>query len=392
MKIKKLKEKQGITLIALIVTIIVLLILAGVSVLTLAGDNGVLTRTKSAKKAYEIAEIKEEIQLEIIAKQTKNKGEISEDELKEILEKYGTINYDEDEEEIKSITTIKEGYEIAMSDIWTGTATSGIEIINSEKTIVDLSDTDIAIDLTWKKLEKIAEMISQDNFIDKDTTSVTVKVGSKKKKLTVGNYTTVKYYGVEKKVRIIGFNTDTKASGGKAGITFDFATILGIYPMNGGNSNSGGWGSTEMKKIMPEYLNKLTSLDESVQLRDIVKPVIKTYNIGDQKTETATSTDSLWLLAASEIVPKNTDDDRYGWASSNEGVQYKYYALATNETSGNNLRLVKYEDLTNKNSFEWWLRSPPYYGSDMFCAIGIKGGMGAGQTSVHLSVAPGFCI
>ena len=157
MKIKKLKEKQGITLIALIVTIIVLLILAGVSVLTLAGDNGVLTRTKSAKKAYEIAEIKEEIQLEIIAKQTKNKGEISEDELKEILEKYGTINYDEDEEEIKSITTIKEGYEIAMSDIWTGTATSGIEIINSEKTIVDLSDTDIAIDLTWKKLEKIAE-------------------------------------------------------------------------------------------------------------------------------------------------------------------------------------------------------------------------------------------
>ena len=52
----------------------------------------------------------------------------------------------------------------------------------------------------------------------------------------------------------------------------------------------------------------------------------------------------------------------------------------------------KYEDLTNKNSFEWWLRSPPYYGSDMFCAIGIKGGMGAGQTSVHLSVAPGFCI
>ena len=90
--------------------------------------------------------------------------------------------------------------------------------------------------------------------------------------------------------------------------------------MNGGNSNSGGWGSTEMKKIMPEYLNKLTSLDESVQLRDIVKPVIKTYNIGDQKTETATSTDSLWLLAASEIVPKNTDDDRYGWASSNEGV------------------------------------------------------------------------
>ena len=50
MNFKNLKEKQGITLIALIITIIVLLILAGISIAMLAGDNGILTRTKSSKQ------------------------------------------------------------------------------------------------------------------------------------------------------------------------------------------------------------------------------------------------------------------------------------------------------------------------------------------------------
>ena len=93
MNFKNLKEKQGITLIALIITIIVLLILAGVSIAMLTGDNGILTRTKSSKQISEIAGIKEEIKTEIIAEQAGNEGNISESALKTILEKYGTINY-----------------------------------------------------------------------------------------------------------------------------------------------------------------------------------------------------------------------------------------------------------------------------------------------------------
>ena len=44
-----LKNNKGITLIALVVTIIVLLILAGVSIAMLTGDNGILTQGKNAK-------------------------------------------------------------------------------------------------------------------------------------------------------------------------------------------------------------------------------------------------------------------------------------------------------------------------------------------------------
>ena len=46
---QKFKENKGITLIALVVTIIVLLILAGISITMLTGQNGILNRATEAK-------------------------------------------------------------------------------------------------------------------------------------------------------------------------------------------------------------------------------------------------------------------------------------------------------------------------------------------------------
>ena len=46
-KINETKKDSGITLIALVVTIIVLLILAGISIMMLTGNNGILQKTKS---------------------------------------------------------------------------------------------------------------------------------------------------------------------------------------------------------------------------------------------------------------------------------------------------------------------------------------------------------
>ena len=43
------KQAKGITLIALVITIIVLLILAGVTIATLTGDNGILKQADKAK-------------------------------------------------------------------------------------------------------------------------------------------------------------------------------------------------------------------------------------------------------------------------------------------------------------------------------------------------------
>ena len=57
------KTNKGITLIALVITIIVLLILAGVTIATLTGDNGILSKVETAKMETDEGKIVEEIKL-----------------------------------------------------------------------------------------------------------------------------------------------------------------------------------------------------------------------------------------------------------------------------------------------------------------------------------------
>lgn len=57
------KNQKGITLIALVITIIILLILAGVSLNLVLGENGLIRRAQEAKEAYTQAQSEEEQQL-----------------------------------------------------------------------------------------------------------------------------------------------------------------------------------------------------------------------------------------------------------------------------------------------------------------------------------------
>ena len=57
------KKERGITLIALVITIIVLLILAGISIAMLSGDNGILNRAVQAKEATRGGEVQETVRL-----------------------------------------------------------------------------------------------------------------------------------------------------------------------------------------------------------------------------------------------------------------------------------------------------------------------------------------
>ena len=120
MRQMKNKKERGITLIALVVTIIVLIILAGISINLIFGTNGIINKAKDAKIKTDIASIKENIQMEILGKQAENNGNISDDSLKEILEKYGTLS-EEEKLTDKTLTTTKGSYEIKVSDIFNGT-------------------------------------------------------------------------------------------------------------------------------------------------------------------------------------------------------------------------------------------------------------------------------
>ena len=72
LKKEKRKQERGITLIALITTIIVLLILAGISIGAITGNNGVIVNASKAKFNTEISEIEEQIELKEI---NENNGE-----------------------------------------------------------------------------------------------------------------------------------------------------------------------------------------------------------------------------------------------------------------------------------------------------------------------------
>ena len=61
-----MKKERGITLIALVITIIVLIILAGVSIQLLLGENGIITKAKKGKGDYQEASIKEKVEIALV--------------------------------------------------------------------------------------------------------------------------------------------------------------------------------------------------------------------------------------------------------------------------------------------------------------------------------------
>ena len=86
---RQTKETQkGITLISIVVTIIVLLILAGISIATLNGDSGIIKKSKEAKEQTEISEEKEVVNRAIVQAMGNNKkGDLIESKLQEQLDK-----------------------------------------------------------------------------------------------------------------------------------------------------------------------------------------------------------------------------------------------------------------------------------------------------------------
>ena len=86
MKRPKSKRERAITLIALIVTIIILLILSGVAIVALFGKNGIIARTKEAAKQNAIAAKKEEVQMAIQNELIDNQGDKSKVKLSSVVD------------------------------------------------------------------------------------------------------------------------------------------------------------------------------------------------------------------------------------------------------------------------------------------------------------------
>ena len=120
--------------------------------------------------------------------------------------------------------------------------------------------------------------------------------------------------------------------------------------MNATNTNAGGWERSELRRKMNsgEIWNLMPS-----DFQSKVKPVRKlTNNVGDgdaNKNAAVTATsDKLFPLSYSEIVPASYWADEYPWTAS-EGTQYEAFkGKVTNNYSGNSAIAI---------GGNWWERS-----------------------------------
>ena len=108
-KVKEIRHKKvkirGITLIALVITITILLILAGVTISTITGRNGILLKTNNATEAISREEVIKLAQMDVFNEQMNNNEDFTEEQLKKILAKY--FNYDPSSQLPEDLSTLK---------------------------------------------------------------------------------------------------------------------------------------------------------------------------------------------------------------------------------------------------------------------------------------------
>ncbi|HJJ16047.1 MAG TPA: hypothetical protein OIM60_06540 [Clostridiaceae bacterium] len=132
---ERVNGKNGITLIALVITIIVLLILAGVTIATLTGDNGILTKAQSAKEKNAQKTVEEQINLAVQASRINEGLVIDKDILEQELTNNG-IEITKSENDELPWTVKKDGYVYTISENGEVKEKEGIAITTGDTEIL----------------------------------------------------------------------------------------------------------------------------------------------------------------------------------------------------------------------------------------------------------------
>ena len=188
-----MKKENGVTLVALVVTIIVLIILAGISINLVLGENGIITIAKKAKENTELARIEEETGLNELYDQLISEGSSSEN-----------LPYDS----IAKLTEFKTAIANAINeaggvktDISAGTAVFAENIKGILKEVTN-DATATAEDITkgktaWVNGNKITG--TMENFAGKTVTASTITENGDNAEITIPS---AGYYGTDSKISI----------------------------------------------------------------------------------------------------------------------------------------------------------------------------------------------
>ena len=219
--------------------------------------------------------------------------------------------------------------------------------------------------------------------------------------LTLSNYTTYAF--------IIGFNHNSSVEGsgrihfqlaktalsGGTDIAFcdssynSSISAMGYFSMNSGNTNSGGWASSQMRTnicgtSLSNYSGTIIAVIPAA-LRAVLKSVTKyTDNTGNSSTSASAvteTTDYFFLLSEYEVFGSCT------YANSNEAsyqAQYAYYSAGNSK--------IKYNHSSTSTAVRWWLRSPRASNSNHFVYVSTGGTVTGNYANYSRGFTPGFCV
>ena len=293
---------------------------------------------------------------------------------------------------------------------WKITATLGTDSTNA--TVAATEYKNYALTLTyinavlekneWKVIRKVSDEGKAKNWWSVgDTKSVTIngKVGA----------TTISSLKVD--AFIIGFNHNSgkegsnrihfllgKISGKFVGLVDSSygstTSTSGAFTMNTSNTNSGGWGSSQMRSKVLGSASSPTSPTANTllaalpaDLRAVMKSCTKyTDNAGGGNTASnvSSTTDYLFLLAEYEVFGSRSYANS---AEQNSQVQYDYFKAGNSKVAN--------KHSATGTAAVWWLRSPYYYNiyyTSYFCAVSSSGAADYYTADYEYGVVPGFVV
>ena len=210
---------------------------------------------------------------------------------------------------------------------------------------------------------------------------------------------------------IIGFNHNSGKEGGNrihfllGKISGKFVGLVdssygsttstsGAFTMNTSNTNSGGWGSSQMRSKVLGSASSPTSPTANTllaalpsDLRAVMKSCTKyTDNKGGSNTASnvSSTTDYLFLLSECEVFATHQYCND---AEPNYQAQYDYFKAG-------NSKVANKHSATGGTAAVWWLRSPYFYAGYhySFCAVSSSGSLDYNKANNAYGVVPGFVV
>ena len=167
----------------------------------------------------------------------------------------------------------------------------------------------------------------------------------------------------------------------------------GAFTMNTSNTNSGGWGSSQMRSKVLGSASSPTSPTANTllaalpsDLRAVMKSCTKyTDNKGggNAASNVSSTTDYLFLLSEYEVFATHQYCND---AEPNYQAQYDYFKAGNSKVAN--------KHSATETAAVWWLRSPYCYyinSSYYFCAVSSSGSLDYNNANNAYGVVPGFC-